>query len=298
MELPLKSISNRGLLYPASALAAVCLAVVLGAIRTAPADDKITARAEARPTLAATPAMARPAAPVSRQAMLEMAATDPSRVARIAIERYRSTVRDYRCIFTKQERINGELKDSEEIRVLYRNEPLSVYMQWQKNADEVKRALYIDRKDFVNSDGEKIAKIEPAGAILRIFVSELTMPIHGDRARAASRRTIDEFGFQSTLNILEKVNELAADNGELAYKFDGEGRIDGRPTFVFVRTLPLKAKSGKYPDAKMILHLDQEWLLPTAVYSYSDAAGKTLLGSYVLTKVELNPGLTEADFRF
>ncbi len=124
------------------------------------------------------------------------------------------------------------------------------------------------------------------------------MPIHGDRARAASRRTIDEFGFQSTLTILDKVNDLAEKNGELNYKFEGEGSVDGRPTFVFERILPLKAKTGKYPDAKMVLHIDQEWLLPTAVYSYADAAGKKLLGSYVMTKVELNLGLTEADFRF
>lgn len=293
----MKSLNNRGLLYPASAFAAICLAVLLGAVRTAPADDKSFAQVQSPPILAAAPMPVAAAVP-ARQALLELAAKDPARIAEMAKENYRRTVREYRCVFLKQERIDGDLKDPEEIRVLYRDQPHSVFMQWEKNADEVKRALYIDRKDFVDGEGRKIAKIEPAGAIIRLFVSEVTMPIHGDRARAASRRTIDEFGFQSTLKILEKVNSLASKNGELNYRFEGEGRIDGRPTLVFVRTLPQKAKTGTYPDAKMVLHIDQEWLLPTAVYSYADAAGKTLVGSYVLTKVELNPGLTEADFKF
>ena len=48
----------------------------------------------------------------------------------------------------------------------------------------------------------------------------------------------------------------------------------------------------------MVLHLDQEWLLPTAVYCYADHEGKELLGSYVFTNVRLNTGLGDADFKF
>lgn len=289
---------NRRLLYSTCALAAGSLALFLGAARPTAAADE--------PSVVHSPVA--PAAPVAlaaateksskREALLALAASDPLALAKLAVERYQRNVRDYRCVFLKQERIKGELKPQEEIKVLYRDEPQSVFMQWQRNADDVKRALFIDRKDFVNDDGEPVAKVEPAGVILRAFVSELTMPIHGDRARAASRRTIDEFGFLSTLRILEKVNNLADRNDELSYKFEGEGSVDGRRTLVFVRTLPAKARQGAYPDAKMVLHLDEEWLLPTAVYSYEDAAGKRLLGSYILTKVELNPGLTDADFKF
>jgi hypothetical protein len=62
--------------------------------------------------------------------------------------------------------------------------------------------------------------------------------------------------------------------------------------------LPYDGPEGTYPDARMVLHLDQEWLLPTAVYSYADHEGKDLLGSYVFTKVRLNPGLTDDAFKF
>ncbi len=78
----------------------------------------------------------------------------------------------------------------------------------------------------------------------------------------------------------------------------GEGAIDGRPTYVLIRHLPYDGPNGTYPDALMVLHLDQEWLLPTAVYCYADREGKELLGSYVFTNVRLNTGLGDEAFEF
>jgi hypothetical protein len=129
-------------------------------------------------------------------------------------------------------------------------------------------------------------------------VSEVEMQIHGKQAREASRRTIDEFGFKSTFDILEKYNAIGEKNGVLDYRFDGEDVIDGRPTLRFVRRLPYAGPAGSYPDAKMVLHIDQEYLLPCAVYSYSDPDGRKLLGSYVYKNIRLNPGYRDQDFQF
>jgi Protein of unknown function (DUF1571) len=240
----------------------------------------------------------KPAPLLTKSALIEIAETRPLDLWKVGLDRYDHEVRDYACVFTKQERIAGKLKPAEEIAVRFRREPHSVYMTWQKNEDQVKRALFIDRSDFVNSSGEKVAKVEPAGVLIRLIVSETTIPIHGKSAREASRRTIDEFGFKSTLTLLEHYNTLGQKNGELDFRYEGEDQIDGRPTFRFVRYLPFEKRPTVYPDAKMIIHLDQEWLLPTAVYSYADHAGTQLLASYVYSKLRMNPGLTEQDFRF
>ena len=242
----------------------------------------------------------RPAAkPASRVELArELARKDPWALARLGEEQYLRTIRDYTCVFLKQERINGKLRNAEEIEVRYRQDPKTVYMIWTKNADQAKRALFIDSPEFVDKNGEKLAKVEPAGAIIRLIVSEVMMPIYGKRARQSSRRSIDEFGFLSTFTLLNRYNQLGTDRGLLDLRYDGEGEIDGRPTFKIVRYLPYAGPNGEWPDAKMILHLDQEWLLPTAVYSYADREEKELLGSYVITQVKLNPGLTDADFRF
>ncbi len=226
-----------------------------------------------------------------------LARSDPHGLAQLALERAEKQVRDYRCVFIKRERVNGKLTDEQHIEVLFRREPLSVFMKWIHNADRARRALWIDRPDFVDSKGRKVARIEPAGVIARALVAEVTRPIDGDDARKASRRTINEFGFLSTLRLLEQYNSLAERDGVLDFRYEGEGEVDGRPTFVLVRRLPPQP-AGRYPDAKMVLHLDQEWLLPTALFSYADPEGTILLGSYVYHDVMLNPGLTEEHFRF
>jgi len=245
------------------------------------------------PTPAPAPEPAGGGAPASpagtREAFRDLAGRDPWALARLARERYQRDVHAYTCVFLKQERIDGKLRDVEEIEVRFRDQPKTVYMIWKRNADQAKRVLFVDSPDFRDKNGEKVARVEPAGPLIRLLVDDVFMPIHGKYAQQTSRRSIDEFGFAATLDLLERYNRLGAERGVLELRFAGEGEIDGRPTFVIERYLPYEGEGGLWPDAKMVMHIDQQWLLPTAVYSYADREGRRLLGSYVLTKVRLNP---------
>ena len=254
------------------------------------------------PSAMATPvAMLAPrktAASITPADVEQLLKTDPWRFAQYARRHCEERVHDYTCIFEKRERIGGKLRELEEIEVRYRREPTAVFMIWQRNADQAKRVLYKDAPEYVDKHGEKVAKVEPAGALIRLVVSEIFMPIHGDRAKKSSRRAIDDFGFLNTFRLLDRYNQLGSEAGVLSIFYDGEGVVDGRPTYKIVRHLPYEHEGGLWPDARMVMHIDQEWLLPTAVYSYADHAGTILLGSYVHTNVKLNPGLTDAAFEF
>jgi len=254
--------------------------------------------AAAEPALAVVAAGPAGVASAASLALTERVRRDPLALPRLALDRYASRVREYRCILYKQERIRGRLGKREKIEVRYRENPYTVYMIWKKNAGQVRRALYMDTPDFVDDRGRKVARVEPAGAVIRLFDSQIDIPIDGKRSREASRRSIDEFGFRAVLELLVHYNLLAERNGVLDYRYSGTGQIDGRPTFVFTRYLPYQGDEGIYPDAKLVIHIDQEWLLPTALYSYADRDGKVLLGSYVFTNVQINPGFTERDFKF
>jgi hypothetical protein len=227
-----------------------------------------------------------------------LARSDPRGLVQCAIERYDRSVHDYRCTFLKQELLEDGLTPVQRVRVLFRQSPLSVFMIWEENADRVKRALFIDAPEFVDAKGRKTAKVEPAGCLARAFVAETMRPIHSSEARQNSRRSIDEFGFRSTLGLLERYNREAERRGVLDFRYVGEAQIDKRSTYLFRRFLPYTGAESGYPDARLDIHIDQEWLLPTAVYSYADARGEHLLGSYVLTNVELNAGLSDRDFKF
>jgi hypothetical protein len=238
-------------------------------------------------------------AAASVNSLWSLAQDDPMRLAHLGQERYVNEVHDYRCVLVKQERLPTGMSDVQEIEVRFRKEPRAVYMIWLENATEAKRALFQPEDPrYTDDQGNLLARVEPAGSVVRLFVKDLFMPIHGDRARNTSRRTMDECGFGAIFEMLSRINSLARDNGVLDLRFAGAGEVDGRPTFVLVRNLPYTGEKGTYPDARMVLHLDQQWLLPVAVESFADQKGQDLLGRYVFTAVELNPGLTEKDFKF
>jgi hypothetical protein len=247
------------------------------------------------PGVIAVPAVA---VGLRNEAIRELAKSDPWALARLGHQAYERSIREYTCLFLKQERIGGKLREVEEIEVRYRDDPKTVYMIWKRNANQARRVLFKDTAEFVNDQGEKVARVEPAGVLIRLIVSDLLMPIHGERARQSSRRFIDEFGFRATFDLLDRYNKLGVEGGVLDLRYAGEGKIDGRPTYKIVRYLPYSGPGGIWPDAKMVMHLDQEWLLPTAVYSYADREGKVLLGSYVHTRVKLNPSLDAEAFEF
>ncbi len=230
--------------------------------------------------------------------LIAAAERDPMVLARLGRQWYEQHVREYRCVLVKQERLGNKLSQVQEIELRFRESPRAVYMLWKTNADQARRALFMDAREFVDQNGQKLARVEPAGAVARLFVKDLFLPIDGPEARKASRRTIDEAGFRATFDLLETYNAVAAEQGVLDIRFGGTGMVDGRPTYIIVRDLPYTGPTGPYPDARLVLHLDQEWLLPVAVYSYADHQEKELLGSYVFTHVELNPGFDADDFEF
>jgi hypothetical protein len=231
-------------------------------------------------------------------ALVALAQRSPRELLERARTKYESKIRGYRCTLTKQERLGNKLGDIQEVELRFRDEPRAIYMLWKKNADQARRALYMEGPPFVDDKGQKLVRVEPNGAVARLFVKDTYVVVNGPEARESSRRTIDEAGFHASFMLLERSNAAAEARGVLNLKYIGTGTVDNRPTLVFERLLPYEGPSGAFPDARMVMHVDREWLLPTAVYSYADAEGKTLLGSYVFTDVQLNPDFAADAFRF
>lgn len=235
-----------------------------------------------------TPAPKRAGSPVQ-----QIAANPLAYIERIRTD-YDRRIRDYTCMLTKQELLAGGLTEEQVAHVKFREGPFSVFMHMLTNPDRVRRVLYVRNRLVEN--GLEEALIEPESAIARLFVNSVRRPIHGTEARQASRRTIDEFGFANTLDLLIKYARMSAEAGRLDLRFTGVSEIDGRPTYVFERRLPRHEDPERWPDSLLIVHIDQEWELPVACYSYADADGRSLLGKYIYTDITLNVGLQPADF--
>lgn len=227
--------------------------------------------------------------------------TNPLAALYEARDRHRLAVRDYTCTFVKQEMLESGMSEEQEIQVLFRQEPYSVVMHWVRNPGLAERVVYVKNRwidpDADDPDEREMAVCQP-GPILAKLVRSIKQPIRGERARDASRRYIDEFGFGRSLDLLIQYSDLAKKRNELSLTFRGESYFDGRPTWVIRRHLPYTGEGGRYPDRTAEVHIDREYFVPVAVYCYGDdkMRPEKLLGKYEYRNVRFGVGLTERDF--
>jgi hypothetical protein len=224
-----------------------------------------------------------------------IAQSDPVAAFRAALKRYESKVDDYTCTFEKQERIGGRLTAEQVTQIRFREKPFSVNMLWIQNEDKARRVVYVEGR-WTGKHGERMAVVEPAGSVARLFVHDVLRPIDGEEARRAARKTIDQFGFANTLRRIVTICDLATKNHELDIRYKGESTFGGRPTYLFERRLPYSNDNGIYPDRLLVVHLDREHLVPVSCCSFADEEKSQLLGKYVTKDMRFNVGLTDSDF--
>ena len=98
------------------------------------------------------------------------------------------------------------------------------------------------------------------------------------------------------MDLILVYSEKAAKSGELDLRYMGPSNFNGRPTLMFERRLPYTGQERPYPDRLLVFHIDRQWLLPTACFSYADDDSQQLLGKYITTDVTFNSGLSDEDF--
>ena len=224
-----------------------------------------------------------------------LAERDPLGFLNLCRDHYRRTYRDYTCTSTKQERIKGKVGHEQTMAIKFREEPYSVNMLWVSGARSARHVTYIAGR-WPDDHGQEQAWCEPAGAIARIFVKKILQPINGKYANKESRRTISQFGFANTLDLIIRYSQKSYEEGTLDLRYVGRGSINDRPTLVFERRLPYTGQEKPYPARLLEYHIDREWLLPTGCFSYADDHGNELLGRYLLTDAQFNQGFTDKDF--
>jgi len=223
----------------------------------------------------------------------QLADNDPVGFFEMLLDRYDRSVRDYICVFTKQELVCGRMTAKQVMKAHFREDPFSVRLEWIENRDKAARVLYVE--DAWVQKGRQMAVVEP-GPIARIFVPYVMRPIHGEDAKKASRRTIDQFGFRNSLQLILKYCRLARAQGILDFTYEGTRVVDGRDTLLFERRLPYTGEEGPWPDGVLEVYVDKQLLVPTLCLAYADQAKDELLGHYQYTDIEINANLDRAVF--
>ena len=156
------------------------------------------------------------------------AAADPLGFLKMCRDHYLSTVRDFRCEFYWREDFKAREADEEQhIAVNYGETPYSVDMRWLRNAGLATRVSYVagrwGRKE------RDLALIVPSGVLGLLAAGGVKCNIHGPEMRAASRRSIDRFGFRKTIELIIECCEMAEGGPQYELRFVGGGELDRRP---------------------------------------------------------------------
>jgi hypothetical protein len=267
-------------------------------------EEPIAEVARSVQPMAATPAP--PTVPEVSEARktLDLAIED----ARANLLHINQNIRDYTCLFIKQENVRGEILPSEYMELKVRNRqvqngklvvPFSVYCKFRRPSEVKNReVLYVEGR----YKSPKILVKEGAGA--RRLLPAVPLSVNSPLVMSTNRYPMTEIGLANlTQRLIDRsVADPDVDDCEVTYQ--SGAKMDGRPC-KFLQVKRPVPKVGPAAEQGMNVYLaqvliDEELRVPIryAAYMWPTTPGSRpeVVEMYTYKDLELNVGLTDADF--
>lgn len=211
--------------------------------------------------------------------------SDVAQTDRLVTQLLRATekVRDYRAVLTKQQRIGGELRDTENFRLKHRRSPECRYLLWLKGPNAGRELLHCTNRD------EGKMKVHEGGflGLVTIWLDPL-----GKRARRDDLRPIIETGIYTVAAFVRDDREHHRKSGDVGV--DLFRRVVHDQPSTCIVTPDGISLSTSYASGRREVCMHDELSLPTELLIWSEAG--ELMEHYTFRDYQLNPGLTDADF--
>ena len=212
------------------------------------------------------------------------------RVLEEVSENLDQNVRDYSCTLTKQERLNGDLGKEQHIFMKVRNEPFSVYMQFQQ-PHAGREVLYVDGMN----DGNLIAL---EGGWKRKIMSPVSLDPEGMIAMRGQKYPITSVGLR---NLVTKIIERSKKDNRFAeceVTYDPNQTVEGRSATLIQVTHPHPRKEFYCHVARIFLDNETRVPLHYDAYMWPTKPGgrPPLEESYTYRNLKLNNGFGARDF--
>jgi hypothetical protein len=240
-----------------------------------------------QPTGAAAPAAT---APPAAQGQTAHPLDAELNLARQRLGVMQQNIKDYSCVFTKRERVNGKLLPYEQMFMKVRHQPFSVYMYFL-GPEEVKgqQVVYVEGQN----SGKMIA--QPIG--LKGKFGPYHLDPNGRFAMEGQRYPITNAGF---INLtIQLINEGIRDRQypQCDVKQYKGAKVAGRTCTV---TEIIHPQLPQFEFHKARIFVDDELNIPIRLESYlwpEQPGGEPLpLEEYTYTNLKLNNGFTDSDF--
>ena len=214
-----------------------------------------------------------------------LAEKDPVEFLQLCLNRYEREVHGYRCIFAKQEKVNGKLRKKEKILVHFREKPFSVHMEWLEGKDKAIRTLYVENEH---------------NGLLVVRAFHKLMPlmhkkVDADDVKETSRFPVTEFGvYKGAQSTLESMR-AAQENGTLYVSYEGIVRVKelgNRLCYKFIRAPQVPPEAEGINDLTVYIDLETHMQVGSVL---RDTKGE-LIAEYFFRDIELNPTYSEKQF--
>lgn len=189
----------------------------------------------------------------------------------------------YTAIFHKQERVNGKLLEEETIFLKFKK-PFQVYMKWIKDPYKGREVLYVEGWN----QGQIMAH---EGGITGIVT--LNLNPRGSMAMKGNRHPVTDTGIGHLIKIISENIRRRMKAGGFKLLEDGEETVYGRKTRK-VEVVFERDRTKGYYGYRVVINLDEEKKVPIKIQIYD--WGDQLVESYGYENLNLNAGLTDADF--
>ena len=217
------------------------------------------------------------------------------RMAKDSLAHIDANIQDYSAILTKQERVNGELGDVQNVFLKVRHNPFGVYMFFLK-PHKGRECLY-----NVGPGGEK-GKLWALDCGWKRRVGKLEFDPEGRMAMKGQKYPIMKIGFRELTKELIEVatndvqfRECEVQVSQRVLNAKGE---PPRPVTLLEVTHPTQRRNFRFYKAQVFM--DNELRIPIryAAYMWPKNTGEAppLEEVYTYTRIKINNGFTDLDF--
>lgn len=215
-------------------------------------------------------------------------------VARRALEHLQQNVQDYQCRMVSEVRLNGKFREAQHMLCKIREKrgevSFAVYGKFLKpqsmNGQEV---IWVEGEN----DGNLIA--HQAGLL---NLARWNLPPDGPVAMNGNKYPITNIGIENLLKLMIERGQRDRDFGSCEIEFDPDCQVDGRRCVLLEIRHP--RREGPYDFHLARIYFDIEWQLLFGYEGFdwpeSPEQEPPLLERFFYSDLELNPGLTAADF--
>lgn len=207
-----------------------------------------------------------------------------------AAQRKLAKIRDYRCTFVKQERVNGVLRKQETMLMKIRHQPFSVYLRYlSPDSAKGREAIYVE--------GQNDGKLLGHGAGLQAYFGTMALEPDSMLATSGNRHPITSAGMQ---HLVEKLlynyqEKIQPDALEVAVS---KTTLNDRDCRVWKLAYPEPQIDSDLAVARVYFDRERQIPIKYELYTWDEHPSDPpiLLESYEYQDVELNVGLSDEDF--